>query len=95
MEELQVEGMRLLAEESEPTGGTWQLVYMSVVLFFMFAALISDRVGPDSVFILALALCIVAGIVNIKDGLAGFSNEGVLTVMVSIARLSLFFTSPM
>jgi hypothetical protein len=97
MEALQVEeDMRLLAEENEPTGATWQLVYMSIVLFFMFVALISDRVGPDSVFILALALCIVAGIVDIKEGLAGFANEGVLTVMVSTrnARMSSFFTSP-
>lgn len=97
MEALQVEDMRLLAEEEEATGPTWQLVYMSVVLFFMFVALISDRVGPDSVFILALALCIVAGIVDIKEGLAGFANEGVLTVMVSTrnARICCHCSTPL
>jgi hypothetical protein len=60
---------------------------MSVVLFFMFAFLVTDRLGPDSVMMTALAFCMAAGIVTIKEGLQGFSNEGVLTVMVSDAQL--------
>lgn len=74
----QKEGMRLLANEPE----TWETILMSVILFFMFVGLISDRVAPDHVFMTALALCMVTGIITISQGLAGFSNEGVLTVMV-------------
>jgi hypothetical protein len=87
--EVQGQGMRLLDEE-EPKGETWQIVYMSVVLFFMFAALLSDRLGPDSVMMAALAFCMAAGIVTVKEGLEGFSNEGVLTVMVSNAHGVIF-----
>lgn len=82
--EVQGQGMRLLVDK-EPQGETWQIVYMSVVLFFMFAFLLTDRLGPDSVMMAALAFCLAAQIVTIKEGLAGFSNEGVLTVMVSNA----------
>ena len=82
--EVQGQDMRLL---HEPKGETWQIVYMSVVLFFMFAFLITDRLAPDSVMMTALAFCMAAEIVTIKEGLQGFSNEGVLTVMVSDAQL--------
>jgi hypothetical protein len=81
--EVQGQGMRLLDDE-EPEE-TWQIVYMSVVLFLMFAALLSDRLGPDSVMMTALTFCMAAGIVTVKEGMEGFSNEGVLTVMVSNA----------
>ena len=74
--------LRLLEEEKEPPPETWELAFMSVVLFFMFVALISDRIAPDHVFVTALAFCVVTGIVTVKEGLQGFANEGVLTVMV-------------
>ncbi len=51
-------------------------------MILMFAALITDRVAPDHVFVTALAFCMVTGIVDMKEGLKGFANEGVLTVMV-------------
>jgi len=41
-----------------------------------------DLVGPDLVFGGLTALYITAGILPIKDGAAGFSNTGVLTVLV-------------
>lgn len=89
--ELQGQGMRLLEDDKkDPPGETWELVFMSIVLFFMFAFLISDRVGPDHVFITALAFAMVAGIVDSKEALEGFANEGVLTVMVSIAQGFMF-----
>jgi hypothetical protein len=85
--ELQGQGMRLLATPAPtPPPETWETVLMSVILFFMFAALISDRVAPDHVFMTALAFCMVTGIVTITEGLVGFSNEGVLTVMVRNAQ---------
>jgi hypothetical protein len=48
----------------------------------MFAFLIADRIAPDHVFVTALAFCMVTGIIDTREGLKGFSNEGVLTVMV-------------
>jgi hypothetical protein len=84
--ETQGQDVRRLDDE-EPTGETWEVVYMSVVLFVMFAFLIADRLGPDTVMMTALAFCMAAEIVTVKEGLQGFSNEGVLTVMVSDAQL--------
>ena len=72
--------MRLLQEVPPPK---WQLIFMSILMVIMFAFLIADRVAPDHVFVTALAFCMVTGIVDSKEGLKGFANEGVLTVMVS------------
>ena len=61
---------------------TWEIAYTSVVLFFMFLALISDRVGADSVMATALTAFLVAQIISVDEGLEGFANEGLWTVMV-------------
>ena len=61
---------------------TWEIVYMCLVLLFMFIALISDRVGADMVMLTALTLCMAAQIVSVEEGIAGFANEGLLTVIV-------------
>ena len=71
---------RLEDEEAPPP--KWQLPFMSVLMILMFAALITDRIAPDHTFVIALAFCMVTGIVDAKEGLKGFANEGVLTVMV-------------
>lgn len=70
----------LLEEEEDPRN--WEIVYTCGVLFFMFVALISDRIGADSVMLAALTAFLAAKIISIEEGLAGFSNEGLLTVMV-------------
>jgi len=75
-------GMRLLAEDEVAPPERWELIFMSFLMVFMFAALITDRVAPDHVFVIAVAFCMVTGIITIKEGLQGFANEGVLTVMV-------------
>jgi di/tricarboxylate transporter len=59
----------------------WEIIYTSIVLLLMFVALISDRIGADSVMMIALTLYMAAGIVSVEEGVAGFSNEGLLTVM--------------
>ena len=59
----------------------WQLIYTSIVLLCMFAALLSDRLGTDSVMVVALTAFMAAGIISLKEGLAGFSNDGLLTVL--------------
>jgi hypothetical protein len=74
--------MRLLANEDDLPPVRWELIFMTFVMIFMFAALISDHVAPDHVFVIAVSFCMVTGVVTIKEGLQGFTNEGVLTVMV-------------
>jgi|GWRWMinimDraft_9_1066018.scaffolds.fasta_scaffold73481_1 hypothetical protein len=82
MDELIGFSIRHLADEEDAPPARWELVFMSFVMIIMFAALITDRVAPDHVFVTALAFCMVTGIVDAKEGLGGFANEGVLTVMV-------------
>jgi hypothetical protein len=78
------ESMRLLQDVvDEVPPPKWQLIFMSILMVIMFAFLIADRVAPDHVFVTALAFCMASGIVDSKEGLKGFANEGVLTVMVS------------
>jgi len=69
---------RRLAEDD---GETWEIVYTSLVLFLMFAALVSDRVGADSVMLTSLTAFMAAEIISVKEGLEGFANEGLLTVL--------------
>ncbi|KAG7341457.1 TrkA-C domain containing protein [Nitzschia inconspicua] len=60
----------------------WESIYTTVVLVAMFVALVSDRIGADSVMLCALTFFMAAEIITIKEGLEGFANEGVLTVMI-------------
>jgi len=76
---------RRLQEEEEETateGEIWEMVYVGVVLIFMFATLLSDKVGADLVMLSALTACMAGNIVTVAEGVSGFSNEGVLTVLV-------------
>lgn len=41
-----------------------------------------DLVGPDLVFAGMSAFLMAAGVISVKEGAAGFSNTGVLTVLV-------------
>ena len=68
--------------EGDDDGSTWEIIFTCVTIFCMFAALISDRFGADSIMLVALTLFMASEIVSIKEGLAGFSNEGLLTVMI-------------
>lgn len=61
---------------------TWHAVYTVVVIVTMFAVLVTDRVGTDSVMLTALTLFYISGIIDIKEALAGFSSQGILTVLV-------------
>ena len=67
-------------QESE--NNLFQVIYTCVVLFLMFAALISDRIGADSVMMASLTFFMAANIITIEEGLEGFANEGLLTVLV-------------
>ncbi len=68
--------------EQEIVGETWQIIYVSLVLTFMFIALISDMVGADMVMVAALTMLMASNIISVQEGIAGFANEGLLTVLV-------------
>ncbi|KAL3795556.1 hypothetical protein HJC23_009269 [Cyclotella cryptica] len=72
----------LEGESDADVGSTWEMIYTGFVLLLMFAALLSDRIGADMVMLAALTLCMAANIITVSEGISGFSNEGVLTVLV-------------
>ena len=60
---------------------TFYLVWTSVILALMFLSLIMEWLAPDMAMVSALTLLMTAGTVSINNGIAGFSNSGVLTVV--------------
>ena len=73
---------RSMQEDPQEAVKVWEVVYMCIVLLIMFAALISDKVGADMVMLAGVTLCMAAGIISVEEGIAGFANKGLLTVMV-------------
>lgn len=59
---------------------TWQLVFTIVVVVMMMIGLIREWAHPTTVVVLALTSFLVTGILTPKEAVAGFSNEGMLTV---------------
>jgi di/tricarboxylate transporter len=70
---------RMLQEDDEPP--IWQTIVVGVTLFLMFVVMMMDWIGPDWVMVSGLIVFMVTEIVTIPEGLQGFSNEGILTVM--------------
>ena len=68
--------------QEDDNGAVWEQVYAGVVLLIMFVALVSDRVGADSVMLSALTAFLAAELITVEEGLEGFANEGLLTVLV-------------
>jgi hypothetical protein len=60
----------------------WKVVYTCLVLFGMLISLLSDRVGADSVMLVAVTAFTAANIISLEEALSGFANEGLLTVLV-------------
>ena len=79
---LPLDNRQLQEETAEEAGATWEMIYVGCVLIAMFAALLSDKIGADMVMLAALTMCMVANIITVAEGVSGFSNEGVLTVLV-------------
>ena len=73
---------RHLEEEEEESYILWQTIFTGFVLFIMFAILLVDKMGADSAMLMALTAFLASEIITIKEGLAGFSNEGLWTVMI-------------
>ena len=47
-----------------------------------FGCLLWDLIQPDHVMIGALGVLMASGVISVEEGLAGFANEGLLTVAV-------------
>jgi len=60
----------------------WEAIYVGCVLIVMFAFLIWDKVDADWVLMTALAFCMASEIISVKEGLSGFANDGLWTVMI-------------
>jgi len=58
----------------------WHGPYCVAVVAVMFIALLKNVAGPDVLMLGALALELAASIVDLGEGLKGFSNKGLLTV---------------
>lgn len=58
----------------------WHGPYCVSVVAVMFIALLKNVAGPDVLMLGALALELAASIVDLGEGLKGFSNKGLLTV---------------
>jgi hypothetical protein len=59
----------------------WKTVVVALTIVIMLAVIVSDKIGPDWVMVTALMVFMVTEIVTVSEGLAGFANSGVLTVM--------------
>lgn len=58
----------------------WEAWLTLGVMGLVFACLIFTRLATDIVLIGGLAILILSGVISVKDGLKGFSNEGMITV---------------
>jgi di/tricarboxylate transporter len=54
----------------------------AAVIMTLLAALITTRIPADVVFLVALTVLLLGGVVTPAEGFAGFANEGVITVAV-------------
>ena len=70
------------AKTKDPSTELWQILYVSITLLAMFAVLLTDKVGADWAMLAALTLFMVSDIISISEGLTGFANEALLTVLV-------------
>ena len=61
---------------------SWDAWFSIAVMLFCFATLILSRISPDIVMSAGLTLLLVFNILTPQEALAGFANEGMLTVAV-------------
>jgi len=61
---------------------TWQAWFTVAVTGGLFVMLASTRYAPDVLALAALGLLLAAGVLTPQEALAGFSNEGLVTVAV-------------
>ncbi|MCT2536925.1 SLC13 family permease [Aquibacillus koreensis] len=59
---------------------TWEMIFTLLVIIAMMIALVKEVARPDLIVFVALTSFLVVGILTPAEALAGFSNEGMLTV---------------
>ena len=69
---------RTLQDDITPA---WHWPFAAIVIVLMFALLVTDRFGTDSIMILTLTTFVVTEIITIDEAAAGFSNTGLLSVV--------------
>ncbi|KAK3279715.1 hypothetical protein CYMTET_12414 [Cymbomonas tetramitiformis] len=60
----------------------WEGIFTVLVLAVCIVLLMRNVAPPDAVMTAGLAILLVAGIIPVEDGLEGFSNESLLTVVI-------------
>lgn len=60
----------------------WQAIFSLGVVAFCFAMLAFSRVSPDLITTAGLTLILLVGVITPEQALAGFANQGMLTVAV-------------
>jgi Na+/H+ antiporter NhaD/arsenite permease-like protein len=73
---------RSLQQTKGAPPASWEPIFTIFVLVIMFAVLITDRVGTDSVMLTALTAFYMAGVISVQEALVGFNSQGLLTVLV-------------
>ena len=68
-------------DDDAPPPLVWETVVVAVTLVLMLLFMSFDNIRPDWVMVTGLVIFMVTEIVTVKEGLAGFSNEGIMTVM--------------
>ncbi|GMH78286.1 hypothetical protein TrLO_g10397 [Triparma laevis f. longispina] len=61
---------------------TFTVVWMTLCLVLLFGMLVSDKIGADLTMMFVLTLLMLPRILTVPEAIAGFSNEGLLTVVV-------------
>ncbi len=59
-----------------------EMIYTSLVVFAVLAALASNRVPAEVTMMAALVAVLVGDVITVDQALAGFANPGLITVAV-------------
>jgi di/tricarboxylate transporter len=71
---------RFLADKKEERV-PWEIAVVTITIAIMFYFMISDKIYPDWVMLGGLMVFIATQIITVKEALAGFANESILTVL--------------
>jgi di/tricarboxylate transporter len=76
-----VSSMYMPRSLAEDEFATWKILVVSITIAIMFYLMIFDIVYPDWVMLGGLMLFSITEIITLKETLAGFASEGILTVL--------------
>lgn len=65
--------------QDDPPG--WQWPFTAVVIVLMFALLLTDWFGTDSIMVATLTVFVVTEIITIREAASRFANTGLLSVL--------------